>query len=110
MNISTMDMVGAISNTSFFLIVTMKSVGKFKPRRSEYPDGKYQGYVNGNAFWKKRGHINKGSLDQPLFYVNKTINYGKRNPNPIRFSNFFSKFQKNWNWPNSHPIRTKRIW
>jgi hypothetical protein len=34
----------------------------------------------------------------------------KRNPNPNRFSIFFSKAQKNLNCPNKNPIKTNKTW
>ena len=34
----------------------------------------------------------------------------KKNPNPSRFKNFFSKFQKNLNCPNKKPTRGSVIW
>ncbi len=71
------------------------------------------------AYKKKPGkeqsdHTNATSLQNKRIArpreVKKNLIQGRRKPSPMRCNIFFSKFQKNRNWPKIQPKVTKRTW
>ena len=70
-------------------------------------------YDHGLPNWTKDGNsritVSKRPIGAPVFFF-ACIIYFNKNPNPNRRIIFFSKFQKNLNWPNNQPKKTINSW
>lgn len=88
-------MIGAIGDTLHLLIMLIQSMSQFYDGRGQNRYRHYKGNKNEQSFLEVVHHRYKSNQGILSYGVKKNINYGRKVPNPIRFSIFFSKFQKN---------------